>query len=238
MTCAGCSPTRGDPVDRAHERRVRGGSHDEARGGATGASAQSTSRVPPTLSHPRIERYQVSVPAADELFVVSEVEGAPGVLIVDDETSVHDDFERYLTTSGPSEFGALRETLFQRPVAAAGLGYTLHHCHSGEEAIEFVASELGETLALAFVDMRMGGAVNGVDTLAAIQRRRPNVHLVLCTAYSDFTWDQVLDELGAETKVHLLRKPFKGWQAKRFAEVLVQKWRFGRRSAQRSSGAR
>lgn len=162
---------------------------------------------------------------------VSKTEDVPGVLIVDDEASVHDDFDRHLTVRAPTEFDELRRSLFRRSEArvADRTRFAIHHCYSGEEAIELLDTEVGDTIALAFVDMRMGGGANGIETLASIIERRPQTHLVLCTAYSDFTWDQVLSVLGADRKVHLLRKPFQGWQAQRFASVLAQKWKFERR---------
>ncbi len=156
---------------------------------------------------------------------VTEPIDVVGVLVIDDEASVHEDFERHLATKAPTAFDELRGKLFQRPgVGRSGPRLVLHHCDCGEDAIALLETPRGDGVALAFVDMRMGGGATGLETLAMILERRPDIHLVLCTAYSDFTWDRVLAEVGAETKVHLLRKPFEGWQARRFAEVLARKW--------------
>ncbi|MFN3183233.1 MAG: hypothetical protein ACE37F_14635 [Nannocystaceae bacterium] len=105
---------------------------------------------------------------------VSKTEDVPGVLIVDDEASVHDDFDRHLTVRAPTEFDELRRSLFRRSEArvADRTRFAIHHCYSGEEAIELLDTEVGDTIALAFVDMRMGGGANGIRD-ARIDHRTP-----------------------------------------------------------------
>jgi hypothetical protein len=72
--------------------------------------------------------------------------------------------------------------------------------------------------------MRMPPGWSGVDTIAALWRADQYMQIVLCTAYSDFTWDMVLAGVGRSEGLHLLRKPFAAEQVRRFAEVLSKKW--------------
>jgi DNA-binding NtrC family response regulator len=111
--------------------------------------------------------------------------------------------------------------------------FPLFHAFSGEQAIAEVEARLaaGRRFPVAFVDMRMTPGWNGIETIVRLWRLDPEVEVVVCTAFSDFTWAEVLAHLGRSEGLHLLRKPFDGPQVRRFAGVLARKWELARRAA-------
>ena len=56
--------------------------------------------------------------------------------------------------------------------------------------------EQGRLYAMAFVDVRMPPGMDGIETTAALWKVDPNLQIVICTAYSDYSWDEMLETLG------------------------------------------
>jgi ActR/RegA family two-component response regulator len=153
------------------------------------------------------------------------------VLIVDDDRTLHDDYERCLgIRAGESaSLRSARDDLFgavRAPVRVDDVRFHLEHAYSGEVGVETVENGLANDVhyCVAFVDMRMPPGWSGVDTIVGLWRVDPRIQIVLCTAYSDFTWDRVIATVGRSEGLHLLRKPFAAEQVRRFAEVLSKKW--------------
>jgi CheY-like chemotaxis protein len=153
------------------------------------------------------------------------------VLVVDDDRLLHDDYARCLGAPirEQDSLRVARDELFGAVRArsdAAPPRFVLEHAYSGESALRAVEAGFpgGVRYCVAFVDMRMPPGWNGIDTIAALWRVDPALQIVLCTAFSDFTWDKVLASLGRSDGLHLLRKPFAGEQVRRFAEVLSKTW--------------
>jgi len=162
-------------------------------------------------------------------------QNAPGpapskhILIVDDNAEIHTDFRRVLTESTPdSKAAAFSAGLFATtPAVPRGPSYELVFAHHGNAGIQAAreARSAGTRFALAFVDMRMPSGPDGVETTRGLWAIDPAIHVVICTAYSDFSWADVLARLGENTsRLHLLRKPFGAPQVQRIADVLCTKW--------------
>jgi CheY-like chemotaxis protein len=153
------------------------------------------------------------------------------VLIVDDDRNIHEDYVRCLreTRHDSQRLFELRGELFGWRFghsSADEVDYVLTHAYDGLEAIEHVRGsvERGEPFALAFVDMRMPPGLNGIETIASIWNLDAAIQIVLSTAYSDFTWVDVIEGVGRTDGLHLLRKPFHHSQVRQFAGVLAKKW--------------
>lgn len=152
------------------------------------------------------------------------------VLIVDDDANLHGDYSRALALSRPQhQLAAARDALFGVTTAASGGDdpeFDLVHAYDGASALALVESGVatGQRFSVAFVDMRMPPGWTGAETIRRLWDADPTIQAVLCTAFSDFTWDKVLLEVGRSEGLHLLRKPFAPEQVRRFAEVLSKKW--------------
>lgn len=154
------------------------------------------------------------------------------VLIVDDNEDIHDDVRMLLQP--PSQSGALDELISEvlgepsEPSAALELpDYEFDHAFQGHAAVEAVqgAIEAGQAFALAFVDIRMPPGWNGVETIRHIWKLDPDIQMVICSAYSDFSWEDIVEELGPSDKLLFLRKPFDPSAVKQMALASTFRWR-------------
>jgi len=78
---------------------------------------------------------------------------------------------------------------------------------------------------MAFVDVRMPPGWDGVETTAKIWQKYPDLQVVICTAYSDYSWEEMLKKLGYSDRLVILKKPFDTIEALQLAISLTEKWR-------------
>lgn len=158
------------------------------------------------------------------------------VLVVDDTSGIHEDFDKILSVnSDTSMLDDLEASLFQTRNAPQSaprhqLKFELQHAFQGNEALEAVmrAKQKQLPFAVAFVDMRMPPGWDGVETIERLWEVDPDLEVVICTAYSDYSWDEALERLGLNDKLLILKKPFEAIEVKQLATALVTKWNSGR----------
>jgi CheY-like chemotaxis protein len=150
------------------------------------------------------------------------------ILIVDDNRAIHDDFRKILCPSEPTRAALSRtETqLFGSPLEARPIPFTLDSAYQGEEGVSMVkkAIEQERPYAMAFVDMRMPPGWFGIKTAMEIWKVDPKVQIVICTAYSAYSSDEMLELIGTSGKMVLLKKPFDTVEALRLANDCTEKW--------------
>jgi PAS domain S-box-containing protein len=110
--------------------------------------------------------------------------------------------------------------------------YDLDSAFQGKEALELVpkACYLGLPYAMAFIDVRMPPGWDGVETTFRILEADPEIQVVICTAYSDYSWDKILEKLGRSDRVVILKKPFDNVGVLQMATSLTMKWQLIRES--------
>jgi two-component system, sensor histidine kinase and response regulator len=153
------------------------------------------------------------------------------ILLVDDNQSIHDDFRKILV------YQPLEDDLSDIEPAWFGAGpedgddyYTIDSAYQGPEAAELArrAVEAGMPYAIAFVDMRMPPSWDGIQTIEKIWEVDDEMQIVLCTAYSDYSWSDIQTRLGATDRLLVLRKPFDVGEIRQLACALTEKWQMGR----------
>lgn len=136
--------------------------------------------------------------------------GKQRILVVDDNTAIHRDFQKILVGSeSHAEIDDLERDLFGTPTPNPGsTHYALSCTDSGRAALALVkrAMQLGQPFAMAFVDMRMPGW-DGLETLKQLFRVQPDLQAAVCSAYMDYSWHDVLARLD-RPGLRLLRKPW------------------------------
>ncbi|MEZ6076636.1 MAG: diguanylate cyclase [Pirellulaceae bacterium] len=97
----------------------------------------------------------------------------------------------------------------------------------GKEAIELAAREweLGQACEVAFVDMRMPPGIDGLETIERLWQVDPQLQVVMCTAFSDYSWSEVIQRLGLRDNLLLLKKPFANEEVLQLANALTHKRR-------------
>lgn len=144
------------------------------------------------------------------------------ILVIDDEPSIHADFRSVLAPVPPERADARLESLeasmFGNPQPPQRSGFDLSSAYQGEEGLELARSAIGrgKPFAVAFVDMRMPPGWDGMRTVKELLRLAPAPALVVCTAYSDHSWKDLIEELAAQDRLLVIKKPFdpiEVWQA-------------------------
>jgi len=156
------------------------------------------------------------------------------ILLIDDTPSIHEDFRRILSGTGAtSEIDAAEEALFGEVNGSADVAcFDVDSAHQGREGLERVRESLeaNRPYALAFVDMRMPPGWDGVETIREIWNVDPRLQIVICTAHSDYSWDEVLGHLGVEDRLLILKKPFDNIEVAQLASALTAKWQMTRQA--------
>jgi CheY-like chemotaxis protein len=162
------------------------------------------------------------------------------VLIVDDNEAIHRDFRSLL--QGKLTSGDLAELALEIFGDDGGTDawpdlprYAFDSAYQGTDALETVkeASRTGQSYALAFVDVRMPPGWDGVETIQRIWEVDPDIQMIICSAYADYSWDEIVKELGVTDKLLLLRKPFDPGSVKQMALAVAQRWSRERRQRER-----
>ena len=153
------------------------------------------------------------------------------ILIVDDNEAIHEDLRKLLSPSddgAESSLAALEARLFGG--GAAGTPgrdrYELSSAHQGRDGAEMVhrAAAEGRPFAVAFVDMRMPPGWDGLETIEHLWRHDPDLQVVICTAYSDHSWQDIVNRLGTSHQLLILKKPFDNAEVCQLAAALTEKW--------------
>ncbi len=152
------------------------------------------------------------------------------ILLVDDNESIHADFRKVLQTDSAltAAVESAAASIFDEPVArrAPVAGFEIDSAYQGEEALARVLKsvERARPYALVFVDVRMPPGWNGVETVRRIWQVDSHLQVVICTAYSDYSWPEMIDELGESDSFVILKKPFDNIEVRQLASALVVKW--------------
>jgi diguanylate cyclase (GGDEF)-like protein len=150
------------------------------------------------------------------------------VLVIDDTPSIHEDFRRILSgTTATSELDAAEEALFGVvDKSGSSAGFEVDSAHQGQEGLAKLRASLDSDrpYALAFVDMRMPPGWDGLETIQELWKVDSRLQVVICTAHSDYTWDEMLAKLGAEDRLLILKKPFDHIEVAQSASALSAKW--------------
>ncbi|MFG0307149.1 MAG: putative bifunctional diguanylate cyclase/phosphodiesterase [Phycisphaerales bacterium JB040] len=162
--------------------------------------------------------------------------GRHRILVVDDNEAIHNDFRKVLTpTRTDSALDSLDAELFDedRTRRAARQEYDIVACSQGLDGVEAVreATDSGAPFAMAFVDMRMPPGIDGLETIERVWAVDPDIEIVICSAYSDHSWDEIASRLGHSDRWLLLRKPFDTTEVLQLASALSEKWRLRKSSA-------
>ncbi|HWA85882.1 MAG TPA: response regulator [Opitutus sp.] len=156
------------------------------------------------------------------------------ILVVDDNRSIHSDFQKILASENPAQKALEMEAaLFGEPVRPQGhVRFELDSAYQGQEGFEMVQRAVaeGRPYAMAFMDVRMPPGWDGIETTARIWEVDPDVQIVICTAYSDYSWDQMIEKLGHSDRLVILKKPFDNIEALQLATALTEKWQLGRQA--------
>ena len=146
------------------------------------------------------------------------------ILVVDDNQAVHEDYRKVLETQRDDELlNEMESMLFGGNSPAQSkipeLNFQIDSAFQGEEGLELVKKSVVDNspYAVAFIDMRMPPGWNGTTTAKEIWKIDANLPVVICTAYTDHTWEEIISELTQIELLLILKKPFDNIELKQMA---------------------
>jgi two-component system cell cycle sensor histidine kinase/response regulator CckA len=153
----------------------------------------------------------------------------PRLLVIDDNAAIHEDFKKILggRSAAGSRLGEVEKALFGgAPEAVQRVSFRIDSAFQGQEALKLVQQAVQENdpYALAFVDVRMPPGWDGIQTLEQIWNASPELQAVICTAYSDYSWDDLMRRFGQKDNLLILKKPFETVEVLQIAHAMTKKW--------------
>jgi len=150
------------------------------------------------------------------------------ILVVDDNQAIHDDFRKILgADAAETEFDAEEAKLFRGSAdTVQRVEFEMDFAYQGQEALELVRSAVaaGRRYAMVFMDVRMPPGWDGLETTLELWKVDPDLQIVICTAYSDYSWDEMMKMIVTPERVLILKKPFDSIEVLQFAHALTEKW--------------
>lgn len=158
------------------------------------------------------------------------------ILLIDDMPAIHEDFRKILVPQAAESatLSTIEAALFGDDTQTMAAAFELDSAYQGQEGLALVQASLqaGRPYALAFVDMRMPPGWDGVETIERLWQADERLQVVICTAYSDTSWDEVLGRLDVRDRLLILKKPFDAIEVCQLANTLTVKWQMTEQAAE------
>ena len=150
------------------------------------------------------------------------------ILVVDDNPAIHEDFRKILSAgSKEADFDAVESALFGMTSSRkTRVDFKLTYASQGQQALELVRASVaaGRRYSVVFMDERMPPGWDGLETTVKIWEADPDLQIVICTAYSDKSWEEIADAIPYPERLLILKKPFDSIEVLQMAHALSEKW--------------
>jgi diguanylate cyclase (GGDEF)-like protein len=153
------------------------------------------------------------------------------LLMIDDNPAIHEDYRKILAGHHDTQISAAEAALFGTPQASVSRPtFELDCAMQGRDGVELARLALleGRPYSVAFVDMRMPPGWDGLETIEHLWKIDPDIQVVVCSAYSDYDWMELLERLGCSDKLIVIKKPFEPIEILQSASALSRKWQNAR----------
>jgi PAS domain S-box-containing protein len=155
------------------------------------------------------------------------------VLVIDDNPDIHEDFRKILGAEDGLAGHLAKVEAEVLGVAAPGQlvpRFEVDCVHQGQEGLARVlrARADGRPYSVAFVDVRMPPGWDGIETIGHLWKAEPALEIVLCTAFSDYSLQDIARQLRRPDQLLVLKKPFDNIEVQQLAVALSKKWRLAR----------
>lgn len=160
------------------------------------------------------------------------------IIVIDDNPEIYHDFVKILASSAASTLDRLSTELFGVKTTEFTLPqFKIDSATQGQEGVTLIEKAINEKqpYALAFVDIRMPPGWDGIETIKRIWQIDQDIQIVICTAYSDYSWEETISNLGQTDNLLILKKPFDNIAVRQLACALTKKWQLIQDARQTSS---
>lgn len=160
------------------------------------------------------------------------------VLVIDDTPSIHADCRKILARDPGAQLDNVEISLFGSPAQHAASRFEVAFAFDGAQGVGLAEAALaaGNPFALAFVDMRMPPGWDGIETIERLWAVDPQIQVVICTAYADHPWEEVMARLDVRDRLLVVKKPFDVVEVSQLARTLTAKWDLARQAESQIEG--
>jgi diguanylate cyclase (GGDEF)-like protein len=152
------------------------------------------------------------------------------LLMIDDNPRIHEDYRKILAGREQVSVSSAEAALFGEQTQQEGPTFDMDSAMQGRDGVERARRALdeGRPYSVAFVDMRMPPGWDGLETIEQLWKIDPEVQVVVCSAYTDYDWLELLARLGHSDKLIVIKKPFEPIEILQSASALSRKWQNAR----------
>jgi len=152
------------------------------------------------------------------------------LLMIDDNPRIHEDYRKILAGRDQVSVSSAEAALFGEQTQQEGPTFDMDSAMQGRDGVERARRALdeGRPYSVAFVDMRMPPGWDGLETIEQLWKIDPEVQVVVCSAYTDYDWLELLARLGHSDKLIVIKKPFEPIEILQSASALSRKWQNAR----------
>ncbi len=153
------------------------------------------------------------------------------ILVIDDNPAIHKDYRKILAADDDAQISAAEAALFDGlEPGKARPTFHMDSAMQGKDGVERAREALaaGQPYSVAFVDMRMPPGWDGLETIEHLWQVDPEIQVVICSAYADYDWLELLARLGHSDKLIVIKKPFEPIEILQCASALSRKWQNAR----------
>ncbi|QOY89604.1 hybrid sensor histidine kinase/response regulator [Paludibaculum fermentans] len=158
------------------------------------------------------------------------------ILVIDDNRAIHDDLKKILLGEIEAQENLQEdESILFGADPVPLTRFEIDSAFQGQQGLRKLEQSLaeGRPYALAFVDVRMPPGWDGVETITHLWHAYPSLQVVVCTAYSDYSWNEIQRHLGQSENLLILKKPFDNIEVIQLAHALTRKWLVSRQAQAR-----
>jgi CheY-like chemotaxis protein len=151
----------------------------------------------------------------------------PRLLVVDDDPSVAAAYKLVLEEQGPpcdNRLDDLETELFGSSEKKENLNWRIQFLDQGLDAVEEVRRSLdaNDPVTAIFLDVRMPPGIDGYEAAKRIREMDKDVHIVVVTAFSDYSYEDFLMVAGPADRLNYLPKPIWPHELRQVAELLAK----------------
>lgn len=153
------------------------------------------------------------------------------IIVIDDNSESSNEFIKILTSHAPhAERDTLNTKLPRKSSHSEEIlfpEFQLDTATQGQDGLQCIneAIKASEPYALAFVNIQLPSVLNNAETTQRILALDRDIQVVVCTADSDDSWEETINELGKNHNLLILNKPLNRIAIRQLACALTQKWK-------------
>ena len=156
------------------------------------------------------------------------------ILVVDDNEAIHEDFRKILAADDDGgELEDLEASLFGEEnsgnAQSMGARFDLTFASQGAEGFQKASKRRSQAILRGGLRRHAHApGWDGLKTIEHIWKVDPNIQIVICTAFADYSWGEIIERLGRTDRLLILKKPFDNVEVSQLAISLTRKWTLAR----------